>query len=694
VFKNKLQKPPGLIIGALMVLGLFLLGNLGAPNAAVAQSTGDTLPTRTPTPSPTVTQTSLPAATSTRASWQAKLVNNILGVTGGQGSVFRVSVQGLPNTPIELRSGTQLLTAPAGQNPEYGPFATEFNPVPAGTWTVTVPRLGIAIVVEADGYNLAVIEFAPVDDSPAVLATNTPTPPVVQWQGQLASETAGAGVPFGRLLVRVTGRDGQPVRISTITQPINTAYTGQKPAELGPNTVEFTGLTPGKYIIEPLGLNSPFEVDLKPNVETRVEFNPIIPTPTSTATPTATPVSVYFYPTFTPAPPTNTPPPPQTPTPTQMPIPTQTPPPTDTPPPAPSPTPVTRWIGTIESRTTAADQPGTITVQIMGIEGLPVRLNSDSGQEWRCTTGQDGLGQHLCAFENLAPGQYTVAPEGLGVKLPLPLNQAENITVKFDLESLPPGITGWQAQLKNNTNGSQASSQFESTLRVRVIKGRAGQLITLQPARLPYATRYCAVAHNPVLGDLICEFGQLGPGVYRLEALNTGADFTIFADGRGQAEIEFLPGDSYAAPSPPVVGQGARPNRPTAIPTPTATPVPIVILQPTATLTLTTLPTVTPTPAFAWQGRVVESVFTGAGAIGVRAAGLKDHPVILRSGGWQSPPQLTGTKAELGQYGTEFGGLGPGQYIVDLVDLAQLTVNLQPGEVMLVEFRYDFVNQP
>ncbi len=58
----------------------------------------------------------------------------------------------------------------------------------------------------------------------------------------------------------------------------------------------------------------------------------------------------------------------------------------------------------------------------------------------------------------------------------------------------------------------------------------------------------------------------------------------------------------------------------------------------------------------------------GSGAIGVRAAGLKDHPVVIRSGGWQSPTQMTGTKEELGQYATEFGGLAPGEYIVELVD--------------------------
>jgi hypothetical protein len=84
----------------------------------------------------------------------------------------------------------------------------------------------------------------------------------------------------------------------------------------------------------------------------------------------------------------------------------------------------------------------------------------------------------------------------------------------------------------------------------------------------------------------------------------------------------------------------------------------------------------------------------GVGVIGVRAAGLKDHAVVLHSGVLQSQPQLTGTKVELGEYATEFSGLAQGEYTVELVNLAELKVNLAPGQFILVEFRYDFVNPP
>jgi hypothetical protein len=180
--------------------------------------------------------------------------------------------------------------------------------------------------------------------------------------------------------------------------------------------------------------------------------------------------------------------------------------------------------------------------------------------------------------------------------------------------------------------------------------------------------------------------------VYQIEAIATGARLRIFMDGAGEAEVEFAP-TAYeldAALSLPLVGHGARPYRLIA----TATPQPLVVVQfrPTATTPPTLAPNPTPTPELAWQGRIIETAQTGAGAIGVRAAGLKDHPVILRSGDWQSAPQLTGTKVELGEYGTEFGGLAPGEYMVELVDLAEMRVNLEAGQFMLVEFRYDFVH--
>jgi len=676
----------------LVVLGIQAFFSTGSPDPAVAaQSTGDTLPTRTPTAHPSATSTPNPTFTVTPIPkiWIARLVSNTLGATQGQGSIFRVYVQGIHDTPIELRSENQLIAANSGSKPEYGPYAAEFAPVTKGTWTVSVPALGVSLDVVADNYNLAIIEFVqiPVPEATQTVITTATATPLggTDWEGRIIGETAGAGVPFSRLLIRVVGRDNQPVRLSTVAQPINTANTGQKPDELGPNMVEFTGLTPGKYIIEPLGLNVSLDVELKPNIETQVEFRPQSPTPTSTPLATATNTPLLLPPTATPTS-TDTPTPTDTATPTATALPTPT---ADTP--APSPTPVTRWIGAVESRTDSGIEASSITVQIAGIEGLPVRLDAlqnDTFNEKRCLTGQGGVGQDACTFKELTPGQYIISPEGLDLSLPLNLFEHEAARVNFNIEVLPPGISGWQARLRNNTNGFQALPRTEGTIRVWVI-GRAGQVVALRPARTPLVEQFCEVVHNPVLGGLICEFGQLGPGVYLVEAVNTGAKLQVFVDGIGKAEVEFSPNaTSNTLASAPVVGQGAQPNQPTA----TATQMPLVLMPPTPTAMLT--PTSTATPAFAWQGRIVESTYIGTGAIGVRAAGLKDHPVILHSGDWRTPPQLTGTKAELGQYATEFGGLAPGEYIIELVDLAELKVKLLPGEFMLVEFRYDFINLP
>jgi len=684
---------------AFLVMGLLALFNFEpAMPAFAAQSTRDTLPTRTSTPRPTATPIPQPTLSPTPVPkvWVGRLVSNTLGYTTGEGSIFRVKVEGMVGTKIELRSGNVFITAESGTKPEYGPYTAEFAPVTAGDWNVSVPALGVSIQVVADNYNLAVIEFVQVPGPEAtqiVLPTPTATPIGGQiWTGRLVSQVQWSGSPFARLLIQVVGRSNQAVRLSTLSQVINTADTGQKPDELGPDTVEFAGLTPGKYIIEPLGLNTRFDVELKPNTETRVEFQPQAPPPTPTVTPIPLPPTT----TPTPAPPTATFIPTATIVPTETPLPTATATPIPTATALPSPTPVTRWLGVIASRTPTGDDGSSIAVKVVGIEGLPVQLRASGGTgvERRCTTGQAGAEPDGCLFENLKPGQYFVSPEGLGRSLPVTVMEHERVAVDFDLEVLPPGMTGWQARLSQNDNGIQASLQSEGIIRVR-IAGRTGQVAALRSAR--GTERYCEVVANPLLGGLVCEFGQLTPGVYLVEALHTGAGLRLFVDGRSAAEVEFSPSATYAtlalAQQPPVVGQGAQPRRtPTATTAATATQ-PAVVIRPSPTATVTPRPTSTPTPALAWQGRIVQTQEGVVGTIAVRAAGLKDHPVVIRSGPWQSQPQLTGDKPEWGEYATEFGALATGEYIIELVDLAEMTVNLGPGQFMLVEFRYDFVKQ-
>ncbi len=304
-----------------LLAALFSLWPMAQPGLTLAgQSTGDTLtlPTPTLTPRATFTAAPPPSPTPPPLVWVGRLVSNTPGYTQGQGSIFRVSVAGLKGAALELRSDDQAITGESGSKPEYGPFAAEFAPVTKGWWTVSVPALGVSLPVEADNYNLAVIEFAQIPDAQATLAAQPPataTPLAAEmWVGGQVEQTVGNIGPFARLLVRVAGKDGQPIRLSTVSQVLNTAFTGQKPEELGPNVVEFAGLTPGKYFIDALGLNAAVTVELGPNSLTRVEFQLQPPTPAPTPTATITP-TLPPLPTFTSLPPTSTLPPTQTPLP-------------------------------------------------------------------------------------------------------------------------------------------------------------------------------------------------------------------------------------------------------------------------------------------------------------------------------------------------------------------------------------------
>ncbi|MCB0172475.1 MAG: hypothetical protein KDJ97_18160 [Anaerolineae bacterium] len=650
-----------------------------------AQSTGDSLPTRTPTLIPP--SATIPAvATQASAVWIGRLVDRTFGFTNGGGSIFRVSVQGVVDTPIELRSDDQFIVANSGTKPEIGPYAAEFAPVTEGTWTVSVPALDVSLTVSADNYSLVIIEFVEVPEAEATQAVVTPPTPTplgnTVWEGETTSEVIGAGGPFARLLVKVLEREAQPVQLSTLAQVINTANTGQKAEELEPNTVEFAGLTPGKYIVEPLGLNISLEVELKPDIVTYVEFRPkaapATPTPTATVEATLTPIGAIA---------TTAPPAPATPTSTPTPAPTV---------PEPSPVPISRWLGVVDERAEAGLDPSSIIIKVDSLDQVSVRLRSAPGGslvDRRCTTGQDGLGVDTCAFTEVEPGRYVVEPEGFALSLPVVVYEHETVRVMFFDQELPPGVVGWQAEIAKNSNGFVADPQADAKIRVRADDGPAGLVIALNSVQ--GSTRYCELAPVSDLGSLACEFGRLRAGVYRLVAETTGASQRLFVDGRGVAEISLAPNatlDTVAqALAAPVVGYGAQP-RPAA-PPPTTAPITQVVAQlptvaPSPTIPLTPTVVITPTPAFEWQARIVETGFSGAGAIGVRVIDVKDQPVLLKSGDWQSQTLLTGSKPELGNYAVEFGGLAQGEYTIELVDLTEYRVQLESGQFVLVEFDY------
>ncbi|MCB0208837.1 MAG: hypothetical protein KDJ52_05895 [Anaerolineae bacterium] len=649
-----------------------------------AQSTSDTLPTRTSTPTsqpPTATT----AATQAGTVWIGRLVETIPGFTNGGGAIFRVSVQGVDGTSIELRSDDQLIAANSGSKPEIGPFAAEFAPVTEGTWTVSVPSLGVSLNVATDNYNLMIIEFVEVTEAEATQAAVTPPTPTplgsLIWEGEITSEVIGAGGPSARLLVKVLEREAHPVQLSTLSQVINTANTGQKADELGPNTVEFAGLTPGKYIVEPLGLNISLEVELKPDVVTYVEFRPqaepATPTPTATVEPTLTPIGAIANPAPTSVPATPTP----------SPVPTQI-------APEPSPVPISRWLGVVDERAEAGLDPSSIIVTVDDVKDTPVTLQTALAADLpthRCVTGQSGFGADGCAFEDVLPGRYIIEPEGFALSLPVQLYEHEKMQVRFFIEELPPEVVGWTARIGKNTNGFAVNPQAGSVIRVRSDEELAGLVIALHSVQ--DATHYCELAPLADLNEVACSFTHLRAGVYRVVAETTGASRRLFVDGQGEAEITLAPDatlDTVArALSAPIVGHGAQPR---LSPPPTAAPVQLSAQLPTAlpspTVVITPTVAITPTPALEWQARIVETGFSGAGAIGVRVVDLKDQPIVLSSGDWSSQPQMTGSKPELGNYAVEFGGLAQGDYIIDVVDLAQYRVSLEPGQFVLVEFDY------
>ena len=183
-------------------------------------------------------------------------------------------------------------------------------------------------------------------------------------------------------------------------------------------------------------------------------------------------------------------------------------------------------------------------VRVVGITGVPVLLRAVDNtitNEQRCITGEAGA--DICRFSEIVPGNYIVSPEGLNLSLPLTIKAGIDTQIIFDLEVLPPGITGWQSRVINNTNGVEAIARGNGIISAR-IEGRAGQIVSLSSIR--GTEKNCETTFNPLLDGFVCEFGGLEPGVYLVEVLHTGARRRVFVDGRGRADLLFSPNATYA----------------------------------------------------------------------------------------------------------------------------------------------------
>jgi len=166
-------------------------------------------------------------------------------------------------------------------------------------------------------------------------------------------------------------------------------------------------------------LSSRFEVELKPNTETRVEFRPQAP-PTLPATGPAATFTPVPLPPALPATGPAAPPSqflPARPLPDNDAFAHPTAKPDGDGYPGPQPYPAETLQGFITGRAVNPAEPASLNARMAGMAGIPIQLRgaaTNPAGERRCLTGQDNSGPDSCTFASLAPGQYVVAPEGLG----------------------------------------------------------------------------------------------------------------------------------------------------------------------------------------------------------------------------------------------------------------------------------------
>jgi hypothetical protein len=512
--------------------------------------------------------------------------------------------------------------------------------------------------------------------TPTFSVTPVTSPTVVGWHGQVVSTTPYVTPGNGSIVrVHVLERVGEPITLTRSETTLG-GYSGTK-SEYGPYAAEFAPVPAGQWTLSLPNLNASLEINADGYNLIVVEFKPVTDWPQPTATPT-------------PIPGTSTP--------------------TSSPTPSPTPTPPVEWVAAVlrHDRPTAGKVFASIAVRVNGLRALPVKLTSGD-TVLTCITGtKPEYGDYACEFGGLSAGTYSIMAQGLTPVLPVMLGQGDFVLVEFREEPLPLGQIVWMGRVVRNSSQPQPGNGVSSAIAVRV-EGRLGQVISLRSAGGWEA--FCDTGTKPEYGDYACEFGGLWPGVYTVSPVNIPAEVRLYVDGVGFAEVAFDPVLVKNTPTPTptrLIGAGALPvgtpiasARATITQTPTRiawaatlTPArPPSVATPTPTSTLS--PTPMPTPALGWVGRIVQDTpGIGIGTIVVQVLGLKDQPVILRSGPWVARG-ITGSKPEYGEDAVEFGGLNRGDFSLELEGLgAILPIHLEPGAFLLIEFRYDLLPTP
>ncbi len=132
-----------------------------------------TQPAPKPTPKPTSPKPPAPSPTAVKPKPKGPWAVRILSNTNqdhpvpGSGSVLQVSVKGKVGLPVTINLGEYYeTTMPTGSKPEVGPYACEFAPLQAGTWTITPKGLGTSFDIYLDGAGWAHVEFYPTGAAP------------------------------------------------------------------------------------------------------------------------------------------------------------------------------------------------------------------------------------------------------------------------------------------------------------------------------------------------------------------------------------------------------------------------------------------------------------------------------------------------------------------------------------------------
>jgi hypothetical protein len=575
--------------------------------------------------------------------WEGRIVSDIPNVTPPNGSILRVSVEGLKGVPITVSTHDWSTTALSGSKTEYGPYMAEFAPLQPGFYTVSVGSLGASLEITADGTNLIVVEFTQVyrvlptptptpspPPSPIPLPTWTPTPlatatptvtpspapqPAFIWEGSIVRQVSGAGRGLSRaaIAVRVIGKWWLPVEIRSGGWSA-TALTGTK-SEYGDTACEFGALSAGTYTIIPQGLDASVTVTVDEGGFALVEFvqRPLPLTPAPITVPTLTSTLTLLPPT-----------------------------PARSESAASKPSPPAVWIPLPGLPASIPSYVGPPVARV-SLPGLPTSLRIYTGSPARRVPLPDLppsiLGQARFPTASL-PGLATPTPSTV-----LRTSPTASAVISTPVPMPNPTATTaprWMAQVLRDTSGNVLGWR-SSVIAVQVV-GLKNLPVELRSG--PFSVT-AFTGSKPEYGEFACEFGGLSAGTYEVVPQGLGVSQTMTVDGGGFVLIEF----AYRQP-------------------PTPTPIP---------------------PKVIWEGKVVSNS-SGQGANGissvvvVRVLGAEGLPVEISAGGWNALA-LTGTKPEYGPFACEFGGLWPGTYTVRPQGLeSSVEVTMDGRGLAIIEF--------